>query len=550
MDLFQNPFHILKATPRDNKKRIYALANEGILLLNPDDCIEARSDLTTPRKRLSAEIAWFPGLSPKNAEKVLAWLSKPVQTILSSNTLNFLSPMARANTLASGLQKLTVHNRELVTKWILMLAWTFEHIDPGELCVVINEDHSISGFREVVDLSDVEADIQERRQHFKQIIKTALGNLSAIERIKAVTETVDSATKNGEAEGPVLIHDMVDGYEIDNRVFLEEEEANIGKIVEMIRNAADDKYSYLKEAIDRLIKVVKRWDIVAQPIQVSMKSRGLDHAASHRNANLVRGLAIHFFNEHGEIDLSQRLTKMLQEVFAEVGAVADITTKDASILEENAEQRSRLIAAARRRTEEWRKEITYEANVGTIFKNKLRISPKGIEWKGRRWDLSSISRVRWGGTRHSLNGIPTGTTYNIVFGNASSYASINLKKEAIYNDFIARLWKTVCVRLLTEYLEGLKAGKKYEFGSAILSDFGIELEPNAWITRNKVFCRWNDLTIWNGPGVFCIGKKKEKNLAATFSYKDKDNIHILEAAIRMLWKKGCKRLSSVLEKEE
>ncbi len=61
MDLLQNPFHILTATPRDNRRRIMQLADERSLLLDAGECMQARSDLTNPRKRLSVEVAWLPG---------------------------------------------------------------------------------------------------------------------------------------------------------------------------------------------------------------------------------------------------------------------------------------------------------------------------------------------------------------------------------------------------------------------------------------------------------------------------------------------------------
>jgi uncharacterized phage infection (PIP) family protein YhgE len=90
--------------------------------------------------------------------------------------------------------------------------------------------------------------------------------------------------------------------------------------------------------VDILIKVVKNWDSVVQPIQVSAKSQGADHEASHRIAKLVRSLAIHMFNEHRKIDFSQQLINMLQEVFVEVGAVAELSAQDADTLDEIAEQ--------------------------------------------------------------------------------------------------------------------------------------------------------------------------------------------------------------------
>ncbi len=547
MDLLKNPFHILTASPRDNRRRIMELADERSLLLDSSECMEARSDLTNPRKRLSAEVAWLPGIGPKRAGEVLLLLESSPTDLLA---VDKLSSIARANLLAAGLVRLSDHNADDIAEWILEIAWAFENIDPEELSVIINEERVVSGFPEVTDLSAVEAEIQERRRYYCKVIKSALNNLSAKELVEAVTGAVESATENGEEHGPILIADLVDSYEVEAQGFLEKEEANITALVERLRAAVDAERpdAVLAPMVNQLTQVVKNWDNVAQPIQISTKSRGLDHDASRRVAGLVRNLAIHMFNEHGKLDFSQQLTSMLQEAFAEVGEVAERTAEDADALEDIAEQRARLIEDAKNRAEEWRREISYEADVGAIFKDKLRISPEGIEWKGRRWELDSITRVRWGGTRHSVNGIPTGTTYSIVYGNGSNYASIELRKEAIYSNFVDRLWRAVGVRLLTEYLEGLRDGKKYRFGSTVMSDQGMELERRKLFGSNeRVFCHWGELVIWNGPGVFCIGKKDDKKLAAAFSYQEEDNIHVLEAAIRMFWKRGGDRLSSLLK---
>ncbi|MFH4480099.1 hypothetical protein WMQ53_02710 [Vibrio diabolicus] len=546
MDLLQNPFHILNASPRDNRRRIMELADERSLLLDSSECMEARSELTNPRKRLSAEVAWLPGIGPKRAGELLSIIeSSPTDLLAVGN----LSSIARANLLAAGIARLPDHNADDVAEWILEIAWAFEDLDSDELSVIINEERIVSGFPEVSDLSAVEAEIQERRRHYRKVIKSALDNLSPKELVEAVTVAVESATDDGEEHGPILIADLVDSYEVEAQGFLDKEEGNIKALVEKLRAAVDAERSdsTLAPMVNQLIQVVKNWDTVAQPIQVSTKSRGLDHDASHRVAGLVRGLAIHMFNEHGKLDFSRQLTNMLQEVFAEVGEVAERTAEDADALGEIAEEQLRYVEGLVNKAEEWRREITYEAEVGAIFKDKLRISPEGIEWKGRRWDLDSITRVRWGGTKHSVNGIPTGTTYSIVFGNSSNYTSIELKKEATYSNFIDRLWKAVGVRLITEYLQGLREGKKYRFGSTIMSDHGMELERKKLFGSNeRIFCRWSELVVWNGAGVFCIGKKDDKKLAAAFSYQEEDNIHVLEAVIRMFWKQGGDRLSSLL----
>jgi len=523
------------------------LAEERSLLLESDQCTRARSDLTNPRKRLSVEIAWLPGLGPKRATEALSVLKNSVSDLLG---MDKLTPIVRANLLAAGLSRLPDSTPEDVAVWILELARAFEDIEPKELCAVINEERIVSGFQEVKDLSMVEEEIQERRRHYEQVIKSALDKLSAKELIEAVTVAVKSATHNGEEHGPILIDDLVNSYEVEAQAFLGKETRNIEVLVAKLRAAADAERpdSTLAPMVNQLIQVVKNWDTVAKPIQVSTKSRGLDHEASRQVAWLVRELAIHLFNEHGKLNLSQQLTNMLQEMFADVVEVAEWTAEDASALDDIAEQRARLIEDAKNRAEEWRREITYEADVGVLLKNKLRISPEGIEWKGRQWDLDSITRIRWGGTRHSVNGIPTGTTYSIVFGNSSGYYSIELRKQDIYSNFVDRLWRAVGVRLLTEYLEGLRDGKKYWFATTLVSDWGMELERKKLFSSNeRVFCRWGELAIWSGAGVFRIGKKEDKKLAAAFSYKEEDNIHVLEAAIRMFSKRGGDRLSSLLE---
>ncbi len=550
MDLFQNPFHILGATTRDTRQRLAELADERSLQADSHDCMQARSVLSNPRKRLTAEVAWLPGVSPKYAERVITALCRPAKSMPSQDTLLALSPIARSNLLASGLQRLASYNAKNVAEWVVELSNAFEEIEPQDLCMLINEERITSGFPEITDISMLESEIQDRRHHFRQVIKSALDNLSAKELVEAVTVAVETATDNGEEHGPVLISDLVDSYEVEAQNFLEKEEGNIQALVEKLRAMVDagEPDITFDPMVKQLAKVVRNWDTIAQPIQLSAKSRGLPHQPSRKIAYLIRSLAIDLFNEHGKLLQSQTLTALLQECFAEIGDVAERTAEDAEALGEIAEQRVKMLEDAKNRMDEWQREITYEADLGTLFKNILRISPEGIEWKGRRWDLDSITRVRWGGTRHSVNGISTGTTYTILFGNESANTSIELKKETIYSNFVDRLWRTVGMRLFTEYLEGLRDGKKYRFGSAVVSDLGMELERKKLFSSNeRSFCRWGELVLWNGPGVFCIGKKEDKKLVETFSYQEQDNIHILEAAIRTFRKRGGDRLSELLE---
>ena len=77
--LHRSAFWILGASSRDDRQRIVQHADEKSLELDHDLCQKARSELTNPRTRLAAEIAWLPGISPKKAQQLAARiLSEPM----------------------------------------------------------------------------------------------------------------------------------------------------------------------------------------------------------------------------------------------------------------------------------------------------------------------------------------------------------------------------------------------------------------------------------------------------------------------------------------
>ena len=104
MDLLKNPFHILNATPRDNRRRIVELSDERRLQIDSSDCDKARSDLTNPRKRLSVEIAWLPGVGPKSAKETLAAIEN---SVLDPHRLDGLPAVTKANILAAAILRVS-----------------------------------------------------------------------------------------------------------------------------------------------------------------------------------------------------------------------------------------------------------------------------------------------------------------------------------------------------------------------------------------------------------------------------------------------------------
>ena len=126
---------------------------------------------------------------------------------------------------------------------------------------------------------------------------------------------------------------------------------------------------------------------------------------------------------------------------------------------------------------------------------------------------------------------------------------MELKKQNIYSTFIDKLWRAVCVRLLTEMLQALRDGRDLYFGDAILHDDGITLVKRKIFGSNeKVRYSWSRVHVWSANGSFCIGAKDDKKVNACISYMYGANTHILEQAISMGFKKpGMRRLSELLQ---
>lgn len=541
--LHRNPFRVLGVTTRDDRRRIVELAEERALELDHDVCQKARSDLTNPRTRLGAELAWLPGVSPKKAEQLTdIFLQKP----LSIRTESGLPVLAHANLMAAAFEAIDTESDPYdVAGFIQEMAVLVDDLSVDQIMRDINEDRAVAGFPEVRSADQIEAELDERKRHFRKAMKDALNRLPTTSLIEAMTLAVEKVTSSGEDHAPELIDELVDSYEVEAQGFLQAEAENVHKLIKAVRGSADAGESAIGPLIEQLEGVARNWDKVAQPVQLSAKARGIDHGPSNEIAHAIRSLGVDLFNKYKMLTQSKRITNLLQELFAELPQVSEQVGQDANTLEEifrNHEQ-------AESRKNEWAREVTYRAEIGMIFKNTLSISPEGVAWKDRHYPLEAITRVRWGGVRQSVNGVPTGTTFTIGFGDNLSEAVVETSKKEVFDSFIEKLWRAAGVRLLTELIEALRAGEEIRIGEITVRDDGVTLFRNKFLTANEpVRCSWSQVQVWSADGAFCIGMKDDKNTSASFSYIATTNTHIFEQAVRMAFKKpGMHRLSDLLQ---
>jgi hypothetical protein len=233
-------------------------------------------------------------------------------------------------------------------------------------------------------------------------VKRALDRLPSTVLVGVMTDVIATDTNRGESHGTAFLHELVDAYEVEVKGHLEGEAEKASALIESIRAIASKGEAAIAPLVAKLEQVVRGWSTVAKPIHLSMKSRGMQHGPSQRMAFSIRGLSINLFNEHGMLEHPQRITAMLNELFAQLPEVAETVVEDLGAIQSIFQSRK----LAEQQRQEWEREITYRASIGLVFKDTLAISPGGVEWKGRLYPLDSVTRVRWGGVRHSVNGSP------------------------------------------------------------------------------------------------------------------------------------------------
>ncbi len=397
-DLLHNPFYILKATQQDNRQRIMELWEECSLLSDVDICKEAKTILTIPTKRTSAEVAWLPGISPERVNDILLLLDssrrnninsdKPTSlaAVLSSlpytesstvadevlNLLNSsdvhlieghpieienllevgkflgidkLSPITRANLLAARMLRLPDYTPDIVVKWILAIAQTYDKINPSEVRAVLNDERQQSGFPEITDISTVATEIQKLRHYYKQVIKFALENIHPIkECVNTVTMLTKFTKEKNQSHIPILIEDSIDAYETVVESSLAEKETQLERQDQNIRIAAeeDEQETAFTRMIGIFIQTIKDWGMIAQPIILNKQRQGLKNTTCHRVSEQVRLLAIFLYNEYDKLKSSQQILLTLKEVFAEIPEIDERVTADLETLNKIAQLRESI----------------------------------------------------------------------------------------------------------------------------------------------------------------------------------------------------------------
>jgi hypothetical protein len=410
-----------------------------------------------------------------------------------------------------------------------------EEVEALSLLVQINEDRAVAGFPAVASDDVLASELVERRRFFKTVLRDKLDQMATESLVAAVTNALEVVTAKGTRQAPVLLDDLVDSYEVETKQFLDKEAATADQLIATIRKAAADKAPPAKidAQVADLEHVIRNWRRVAQPIHLSRMARGLEHSDSVQLGRAVRSLAVDLFNEHDLLAVSERLSKLLNEVFVEVPKVRDTVEKDLSDLRDIRTRRDESSKQTEEARRKWAQDIYFEVELGLLFKKKLQISEHGIYYGNLGLKLDQVTVARWGGTRHWVNGMPTGTTYEVAFGNEQFCPIVKLPNERTFVAVTAKLWRAVGIEIIDRMLKTIKDGGYLTFPRVNIGDEGIGLTP---YRKERTYFPWSEVSIGTGPGYFAVGPRSERHRQVELSYLTVNNVHFLEAILQTFFR--------------
>lgn len=530
--LLDNPFYILGISTRDSKTSIMEAADDMTLELDEIQCHKALNTLIKPQDRIYAELDWFIGVSPREVKRIMDYVKNNNYGLLdelnlddTSSALSFINVLSEFLEQNSDIE----YNLEDIVDWA---ASAFENIDYDEIERLINEEREISKFPMLVDLDLEEMPkIIENKKH--RLVNQIFKKLSSLDNeIECITNIVEYHTDNGNEQAPNFVENIIEQYKLKYNDFLKEEIENIKEQIDIIKDDAPSGEENILYKISKLLKKVRKWDEVAQPIQLIAQSCGIDDPVSAELARELRNLAVDLYNKHGYLDSSTKISNELAQIFAELPEMAERIDEDISALDD--------ISYKRKRSEEEQKAFTRSLDcnveIGLIFKENFIIRDGIISWKGQKYNLENITKMTWGGISHSVNGIPTGTDYKIKFNGKDGACLVETKMNSKYSTILDSLWRGAGARILANMIEALGNGDRFTFDNLVVYDSGIEITKRGFFSDKTQKFGWNDVTIASKNGAFLIYGRYDSSFYAELSYIDTYNVHILEMIIRTMFK--------------
>lgn len=547
--LSRNPFAVLGASTRDGRIRLDELAFE-----EDDPAVysakqAAARSLSAPRTRLQAEVRWLPGLSPATARRLVEVAAKAERSEVDASQLQPLAAVnfavAFVETLAGRYESNDRLRNQLLIE-LVDLASRADEVETEAVQRLLNEDREVAKMPLIAGPEHLMQALDEWRHDVLAAVAAALRGLALEEQLLLVEQLISAATSGGQSHGPLLCHELIDKLEIDFLEMLQEHERRVGYerevLLAMVARGLPEQ-AHIQQ-LGELRTALLAWDRVAQPFQLSAAARGREHEHSVKVAKDVRDVALEAARERGYLQFADHVTKLLHEVVVELRGTAAQLREDADTLAELRQQRSER----ERNLLKWEQEIQFTGEVGVLVKDRVSVSKDGIRKNATRIALEDVTGLRWGGTKHSVNGIPTHTSYAVAVRSQSDVIQLETLKEGLYNQFVGSLRRAVQWRLMLQMAGRLKAGGRETVGGIVFDDDGVFLSEQKWFSAGAPqHFPWTKVRFQPVAGSLHITRSDNPKFRAEASFAQAWNTHLLWAALEILSESDELTLSAAIE---
>ena len=326
-----NPFKLLGISPSDGRREIVRQAEEKSLLLNSEQCSEARTILTNPQRRISAEVHWFLDCDEDAIREIESYITDE-RAGNSDNDFSWdrFSPLTQLNIQLACLESQDFSVPSSAKFSILRISRLFESIDADSVLQLINEKRHVAGFPEVSSYQDIEAAISDLRSEIRQGISQKMQSISQQKIVQIVTMLSESYSGNQRYKGNAVLEDVLSEYQLYINDTLHKQGQSIIKTAQFIEQGAAK--INVDQAVADLIELLYAWDKLAQPLQLGALTKGSSHEESVEMLEALRNLALKLHNDYGFSSASLAITKATQEVFKELPEYAEMLKKDNKVL--------------------------------------------------------------------------------------------------------------------------------------------------------------------------------------------------------------------------
>lgn len=331
MKLNETAFYLLGATVHQGKAELRNLAEDKSFTMEESVCRAAEREICLPSKRVAHELSWLPGVDPAAAAEVAQRALSGAAPLRYRRGEGWvpLPPLALCNVLAAGLsaRKAAPVTDETLAQTAFLLrtmAESYEALRAEDVAEALNADREVAGFP-ALGAAAVQEPLAARRRELVSELADYIFSLPEEVGVGALTEAVTECSRAGAAQNPLLLDELVAAHELHAESTLRLHEMSVRRAAEKWREAED---ADAPRCLERLEEKLRMWDALAQPIQLSAKSRGLCHEPSRRLATDLHNLVRELCGRPACAEQAAALSRLLAEVFAEVPEVQDMLLAD------------------------------------------------------------------------------------------------------------------------------------------------------------------------------------------------------------------------------